>query len=88
MMWDYSDHMNGWGWAFMTVGWLFLWALIVVGIIALVRHLGRDDGDRYSSAGGTAEELLGQRFARGEIDEGEYRHRLDVLRQRVPLSKS
>lgn len=83
MMWDYGDHMSGWGWAFMTVGSLLFLALIIVGIAALVRYLG-GERDRSGSAG----EVLAQRFARGEIDEGEYRHRLDVLRQRTPLSKS
>jgi putative membrane protein len=28
-----------------------------------------------------AEEVLAQRFARGEIDEDEYRHRRDALRE-------
>jgi putative membrane protein len=34
-----------------------------------------------SGAGGrpSAEQLLAERFARGEIDEEEYRHRRDVL---------
>ncbi|WP_077490391.1 SHOCT domain-containing protein [Sinomonas mesophila] len=32
-------------------------------------------------AGGRAEDVLAERFARGEIDEAEYRARLDVLRQ-------
>lgn len=85
MMWDYGDHMSGWGWAVMAFGSVLFWALIVVGVIALVRYLGRER-DRSQPVGPTAEELLAQRFARGEIDEAEYRHRLDVLRQRIPTT--
>ncbi|MFJ9445735.1 hypothetical protein ACIRRH_28310 [Kitasatospora sp. NPDC101235] len=33
--------MNGWGIGLMTVGTLLLWALAVLGVIALVRYLGR-----------------------------------------------
>lgn len=87
MMWDYGNHMSGWGWAVMTVGSLLLWVLIVVGIVALVRYLGRER-DRYGSTAPTAEELLAQRFARGEIDEAEYRHGLEVLRQGIHVSRS
>ena len=35
---------------------------------------------RTPASPGTPEQLLAERFARGEIDEEEYRHRLAVLR--------
>jgi putative membrane protein len=75
MMWQYGSGMAGWGPILMTVGNLLFWALVVVGVIVLVRYL------RRSTPGGrtSAEELLAERFARGEIDEQEYRERLDVL---------
>jgi putative membrane protein len=78
MMWQYGNGVGGWGFGLMTVGNLLVWALIVVGVIALLRHLNRS-----GSAGprSTAEELLAERFARGDITEQEYRDRLDVLRR-------
>ena len=73
-MWDGDDHMGrGWWWL-MGIGWLiFLAALVVVGVV-LVRHLtnGRTRG--------SADDVLAHRFARGEIDEDEYRRRRNALR--------
>lgn len=78
MMWQYGRGMGGWGFALMTVGNLLVWALIVVGVVALLRYLGR----RGSAAPRPrAENLLAERFARGDITEQEYRDRLDVLRR-------
>jgi putative membrane protein len=78
MMWQYGNGMGSWGFGLMTAGNLLVWALIVVGVVALLRHL-----NRIGQAGTrpTAEELLAERFARGEISEQEYRDRLDVLRR-------
>jgi putative membrane protein len=75
-MWD-GDHMgNGWWWA-MGVGWLVFLALIVVLAFLLIRHFTSTEG-----GGGRqrrADDVLAERFARGEIDEEEYRRRRDVL---------
>lgn len=80
MMW-FGDHMNGWDYVLMGFGTILFWGLIVAGIVVLVHYLGRGEhaglrpGDRP-----TAERVLAERFARGEIDEEEYRRRLDTLR--------
>ncbi|MFK0156113.1 SHOCT domain-containing protein [Streptomyces sp. NPDC090493] len=87
MMW----YDGGWGgWFVMTVIMVLFWALVIAGVIALVRYLTsgphnhRQQGP--SAPGGprsdvrTAEDLLATRFARGEIDEDEYQRRLAVLR--------
>ena len=66
----------------MMIGNVLFWVVIIIGLIALIRYLGR--GDRTTSETTlrrTPEELLAERFARGEIDEPEYRQRLDTLRQ-------
>ena len=56
-------------------------ALIVAAIVALVRHYGGPRGQSaMPTAPSSAQELLAQRFARGEIDEAEYTARRDVLR--------
>jgi putative membrane protein len=62
---------------------LLLWVLLLVlGIILLVRLLNRRGPAEPSQWGGdSAEEVLRRRFAAGEIDEEEYRRRLDVLRR-------
>ena len=81
----WSDHyMNGWGYAGMAVGMVLFWALIIVGIIALVRFSTGTTQARavpqYLPSGESAEQVLAARFARGEIDEPEYQQRLAVLR--------
>ncbi|MET8949966.1 SHOCT domain-containing protein [Streptomyces sp. NPDC004393] len=89
MMW-----YGGWGgWFFMAVITVAFWALLIVGILALVHYSHRTrPGQRpdapSSGTGGfgwgtdrRAEDLLAERFARGEIDEDEYRRRLSVLRE-------
>jgi putative membrane protein len=47
-------------------------------MVTLLRHLNRTGRVEQRL---TAEELLAERFARGEITEQEYRERLDVLRR-------
>ncbi|GAA2804259.1 SHOCT domain-containing protein [Saccharopolyspora taberi] len=77
--WD-GDDAGPWGFVFMSVSMLLFWALILVAIIALVRYLGRTGrADRGTES---AEALLAERFARGEIDEEEYRGRLRALSER------
>ena len=83
----YGDHMNGWGYGFMTVGMLLFWALLIFTVIALIRYLpGKDHRPSPPPPQPSpppaegAEQILAERFARGEIDESEYRHRLAVLR--------
>lgn len=80
MYWN-GDHMGAWGYGFMTISMLLFWAVLIIGAVALVRYLGRTgqrDGD--ASPRTTPEQLLAERFARGEIDAEEYRARLDTLR--------
>ncbi|GAA2250360.1 MULTISPECIES: SHOCT domain-containing protein [Kitasatospora] len=83
----HGAHLLGFG--LMAVGMLLVWALIVLGIVALARHLGRTAQQHPAAwtptpqtppAQPEAEQVLAERFARGEIDADEYRHRLEVLR--------
>ncbi|SHN87764.1 putative membrane protein [Geodermatophilus obscurus] len=84
MGWYDWGHMSGWGWAASMIG-----TLLFLGLIALVAWLVvravRRPGDgfsrpTYTAGQDTAERLLADRFARGEIDEDEYRRRLATLR--------
>ncbi|MEU6327747.1 hypothetical protein ABZ851_10735 [Streptomyces sp. NPDC047049] len=91
MMW-YGGWGWGWGgWFVMTVVMVLFFALVIVGIVALLRYLtGAHRGSRppspppageYGWGGSRAEDLLAERFARGEIDEDEYKRRLALLRE-------
>ncbi|MFI6845211.1 SHOCT domain-containing protein [Kitasatospora sp. NBC_00085] len=81
----WNDHdMGGWGFGFMAIGILLFLGLLVVVAVALARHLGhlprQSPPDGQAAAPMSPERLLAERFARGEIDADEYRHRLDTLR--------
>jgi putative membrane protein len=56
------------------------WAAVIFGIVALIRYVGRG-GQRGGESPEPAapETLLAERFARGEIDDQEYRQRLAAL---------
>ena len=72
----YGDHMSGWGWLAMSLSSVVFWGLVITAVVLSVRYL------RNGSAGPapkTPEQLLAERFARGEIDETEYRERLATL---------
>lgn len=78
--------VRGWGWGYwlgMGVTMVLFWGLIITGIVALVRYLGGPRGTARptpDSGQGRAEDVLAERFARGEIDEDEYKRRLELLR--------
>ncbi|BAD60555.1 MULTISPECIES: SHOCT domain-containing protein [Nocardia] len=82
MMFWYGDGMSGWGYGLMTVGMVLFWALVIVGVILTVRYLAQPS----APVGGapivrpSAEQVLAERFARGEIDADEYHQRLATLR--------
>jgi len=80
MMYTYGEHMSGWGYALGTISMVLLWSLLVLAIAAAVRYLGRSRQES-SPPPASAEQVLAERFARGEIDADEYRQRLDTLRQ-------
>lgn len=66
---------NSWNWAAwlaMTLSMVVFWGLIAWAIVALVR--------RPTHHGPTAEQILDERFAQGDIDEDDYRRRRDALR--------
>lgn len=81
MMGWYHDGMGWGGWLVMAVGMVAFWALVVWAVVAIFRST-------QSAAGGESAhreplDILDERFARGEIDETEYRARAEVLRAAV-----
>jgi putative membrane protein len=76
----------------MAVLMVVFWALVIAAVVALVHYVrGASRADRSGPSGergwghgqghGRAEDLLAERFARGEIDEDEYKRRLALLRE-------
>ena len=81
MMW-YGGN-GGWaGWLLMTIAMVLFWALIITAVVLIVRYLisQRLTGTSAVSAR-TPEEVLAERYARGEIDDNEYQRRLALLHQ-------
>lgn len=76
MYWD--NGMNGWGFLFMTLIALVLLGLIVSAIVFTLRQTG--SRPQIMPPGDDPRQILAERYARGEIDEEEYRRRLDTLR--------
>lgn len=75
--------MIGWnlGWG-MGPGWIVMivfWALVVFGIIALVRWLS-GQGQESNRPSESAIEILQGRYARGEISEKDFRRMKNNLR--------
>ncbi|WP_240619379.1 SHOCT domain-containing protein [Blastococcus sp. TF02-8] len=85
-MWWYGEGSpSGWTYALMTLSMILFWGLIIYGVVWLLRYSGRDDAPEARKP--TPEDLLAERFARGEIDEPEYRQRLETLRHhRLPTA--
>jgi putative membrane protein len=82
MMWYGGD--GGWvGWALMTVAMVVFWALLITAVVLLVRYLVSSQRAGANPAEGSAhaENLLADRYARGEIDDDEYQRRIALLRQ-------
>jgi putative membrane protein len=85
-MMDANDGMGGGGWWWVwLVGGVVLVALVVVLLVETMRRTG---GPGYDSGPVTpaapspraAEDILAERFARGEIDAEEFRSRREALR--------
>lgn len=80
MYWD--GNMGIWGYALMAISFVLFWGAVITAIILLARGAGSGNRGRELTPGsGYAENLLAERFARGEIDESEYTARLNVLRR-------
>jgi putative membrane protein len=83
----------GFGWAFFLVP--LFWIGIVILIVSLFgrrwRHAGWHngyEGGPWAAGSRSAEASLAERFAQGDIDEKEYRARLEVLRANRPQPPS
>jgi putative membrane protein len=80
MMYWNSSGAHWWANLLMGVSMLVFWGLLIAGVVALARYYGRVPfPSRIWPPHSCAEEILAERFARGEIDEDEYQRRRDTL---------
>jgi len=80
--WMWHGGMGWGGWILITLMMVVFWAAVMTAIVLAVRHLS---GGHRAQAGGSssrsAEDVLAERYARGEIDDDEFRRRLTLLRE-------
>ncbi|RAX48225.1 hypothetical protein DQ353_16180 [Arthrobacter sp. AQ5-05] len=82
MFW-YGNDTSGWGLILMAISMVVFWGALITGITLLVRSSRPElPAGRTMPPLHTAEALLAERFARGEIDQTEYNTRLAVLQQK------
>jgi putative membrane protein len=70
---------GGWGpggwWPIFPLLWVVLWGVLIFGVFRFARRGGWHRGH-------SVEDILAERYARGEISVEEYRERLSVLKER------
>ena len=74
---------GGWGlWGLVpTIATVVIWALVITAIVLVARYLISSWSASRTAQSTQAEDLIAQRYARGEIDDDEYRRRTALLRQ-------
>ncbi|HEX9410704.1 MAG TPA: SHOCT domain-containing protein [Actinomycetota bacterium] len=75
-MWGWHD---GGSWWVMVVWMGVFWGLIVAGILLVMRMATRSAPPPPDQEESSGRRILDERFARGEIDEQEYRRRREIL---------
>ena len=82
--WMWNGGGWGWGWIVGAVVLVVLFALVITAIVLAIRYFSGGGGHRGPGSpqqARGAEDVLGERFARGEIDEDEYRRRMTTLQE-------
>lgn len=75
----------GWLWLFVPLIWIGIFILIFA--LLSRRWRGGHPYAPWNEAAHSAEATLSDRYARGDIDEKEYRARLEVLRANRPPTR-
>ena len=76
---------DGWGWGSwfaMSLMMIVFWCLLIAGIVFLVRVAGGRREDEPTRDDRTPERILEERYARGEIDDEDFKRRRELLRPR------
>ena len=85
MFW-YGHDLSGWGYVLMAIGMAVFWVLVIGGFVALIRAMTTNPtpSNLPPQAGPTPQQVLADRYARGEIDDEEYTRRLKILNSGTP----
>ena len=81
MMWNDGSWGAG-DWLAMSLMMVVFWGLLIALVVWLVRSARNDPtrtGDEQRSTECRADDVLAERFARGEIDEDEFTRRRELL---------
>ena len=70
-------NMTGWGWGWMTL--MMGGGLLLLVLLVLLLTRGTATDTRQPAPPEDPKDILARRFAHGEIDEAEYRRRLDAV---------
>jgi putative membrane protein len=82
MMYGRDGGWDGGQWIAMAFMMLVFWGVVVAAVVALVRRpTVHGVGEPPRPLHHDSERILGERFARGEIDEAEFTSRRDILRR-------
>lgn len=76
MHWNWNDGWSGCDWTLMTIMMVGFWGFVLWAIVAAVRSPNRSGRVGRTSA----EAILAERLASGEIGGKEYQHSLDLIR--------
>ncbi len=80
-MHDWYDDGMGWGgWVLMSMVMVAFWAVLIVTVVMIVRSVSGDRRPSGQAPRHGAQDILDERFARGEIDADEYNARRAALR--------
>jgi putative membrane protein len=77
MMW-WHGNWNGWAWLAMSASMIVFWGLVIWAVLRVVSSTG---GNTVGRPANEPEQILRERFARGEIDAEEFEHRRELLRR-------
>jgi putative membrane protein len=78
-MFGYDHDLSAWGWVWMSLSMVVFWGAVIAGIVAAIRYLGAAQDRTSGPAPRTPQDVLAERYARGEIEEDEYQGRLRTL---------
>jgi len=65
----------GWGHGFGFIFMILFWGLVIFAIVAIVKWLAGTSANAGTPPAKTARQILDERYARGDIDEEEYRQK-------------
>ena len=74
------------GWILMALVMVIFWAAVITAVVLAIRYLAGGGSQRNqvtASSARTAEDVLAERYARGEIEDDEFRQRLTLLREHL-----